>query len=165
MRALVTVMLLLVLPYSVAGDATLNTNPTVNMRTGVALTPCSNQFEEAITTSGRILKCLGGVWTYQGVTDIERIFVSRNITASDVGNNIYITANCPVNKRVLDGGCALLSGLGYNDNQTIMMDMAATDLSAWSCGYGLLNSNATKQYYFFGWANAAITAEAYCGVY
>lgn len=165
MRAVIFFLTVVLGANAFAGDSTGNANPAVVMRTGTPLAACATPLEEAVSTSGRMLKCLGGVWTYQGVTGIERVFVSRKITAADVWTNVFLTANCPAGKRVLDGGCALLSGLNYDDGQLINMDMAGTDLRSWNCGYGILSPNATKQYYFFGWADAAISAEAYCGIY
>ncbi len=148
-----------------AGDSTANLNPAMSMRTATPLAACSVNFEEATSTSGRTLKCVGGVWTYQGVTDIERVFISQNIVASDIGTYKTLTVYCPAGKRALDGGCALLSGMGFSQGQNLFMDMVRTDLSGWACGYGPLNASATDPYYFFGWSPAGISAEVYCGVY
>lgn len=149
----------------VLADATSNANPTMVMKTAVPLAACTQNFEEATSASGRTLKCVAGVWTYQGVTDIERVFVTQNIVAADVGTYKTLAVYCPAGKRVLDGGCALLSGMTYHERQNLFMDMVFPDLSGRNCGYGPLTASATDPYYFFGWNNAGISAEVYCGVY
>lgn len=143
----------------------MSANPSVSLRVGTPRGACPNLDEEAVSASGKVLLCQGGIWTYQGVSDVERIFVNVPIVPSDIGTYKTLIASCPATKRALDGGCALLSGNTYDQAQHLFMDTVATDLSGWYCGYGPLNSYAMDQYYFFGWANAAMSAEVYCGVY
>lgn len=162
---LVLLPLMLLRAAPALADATSNANPAMVMKTAVPLAACAQNFEEATSASGRTLKCVGGAWTYQGVTDIERIFTTVNVTAADIGTYKTLTAYCPAGKRVLDGGCALLSGMAFHERQNLFMDMVYQDLSGRACGYGPLTAAADDPYYFFGWAAAGMSIEVYCGVY
>lgn len=157
---------LMVLSLQSLADSTVNSNPSVSVRTATPLTACSYASEEAVSTTGKLLRCQGAKWTYQGVTDIERVFVSSLILSSDIGKNKTLIAYCPAGKRVLDGGCALLSGIRFHQAQQLIVSQTNSNMTAYQCVYGPLNAYAIDQYVSNNiYSKANISAEAWCGTY
>lgn len=149
----------------VAADSTTSLNPVVNIRMVTGRSACTGEGEVGVTPNNKIVKCRSGVWTYQGVTEIEVVSNSRQIVPSDIGQIVTLTATCPVGKRVIDGGCALLSGNDYNSAQSMTTNTHLADMVTWQCSYEYLNSKATEPYFFFGVQPASISVWNYCGIY
>lgn len=151
---------------SAAGDSTSTASPAVSTNIQTANAACSHPNEMAVNSMGKPIKCIGGIWTYQGISDVEFVIVSSNIQASDIGTVKQVIAYCPPGKRIIGGTCGMFSGNTYQSSQNLIIQLPLTDLTGWQCGFGPLNNHATDAYMSGGvWYPAIMSSGAHCGYY
>lgn len=137
-----------------SGDSTTNTNPSLTSRSAVKGTACSNNYEEAFSSTGTPLFCQGGYWRsagqngWQEVTDIFYRTAATNYTT--VVRFVY----CPAGKVIVGGDCNFNGWT--NQNKTVLTG-AHQDYTA--CFYALNNAYDASDP--FGAANT-IVSTAYC---
>lgn len=152
--------------FLVAGDATSIANPALSANVKAARSGCAQPGEIAVNPAGKIMKCQGGFWTIQGISDVEYIQVNANPQAYEIGQVKILSALCPAGKRVIGGGCGYFSGNTFETAQNLVQDFPTLGMEGWQCGYGPLNNHATDAYQSGGaWYPAAMSAHAYCGYF
>ncbi len=149
-----------------AGDATSIANPALSANVKAARTGCAQPGEVAVNPAGKIMKCQGGLWTIQGISDVEYVQINANPQANEIGQIKVLSALCPAGKRVIGGGCRYFSGNTFESGQNLVQDFPVMDLSGWQCAYGPLNNHAATPYQSGGvWHPAAMSVHAYCGYF